>query len=255
MADDLERTLRSKGYTSLPLPRANNGPTTIFGFKKGMPYVVRNAHQCLPDPPNGVTRDQAVDTITLEKSFSFKVSGLTRFLGNVFGGGKADGQFEALGIATASVRMSGLEHQTIQTGVMLEFLVTGAGEKCARDLFESKNLIVIAALKASTFTYDFRNQKGLAVNLNAEDATTMFRASADTKVSLTESGGVVVTWPSYVGWIMWSGKTLREEVRRRGVPAVGVGLGRPADPLDAERPSGTLALTPDEVEEMRRTSL
>jgi hypothetical protein len=255
MADSLERALHSKGYSSLPLPRASNGPTTIFGFEKGKPFVVRNAQRCLPDPPITVTRDQAVDTITLQQSFSVGVSGLARFLGTLLGGTKADGQFEAKGIAMASVRMSGLEHQTVQTGAMLDYLAGGIDQACAPDLFDPKNLIVIACLRASTFTYDFKNEKGLAVKLNAEDATAMFKASADVAITMTESGAVAVTWPSYVGWIMWSGKALRDAVRRRKALPLATVLGVEKDPLDIERAIGEQALSPAEVEEMRLTSV
>lgn len=137
-----------------------NGPTTVFGFIDGQPYIVRDAHTCLPNPPIQVTVDPAVDVVAFNRQFSFDLTGITRFLVSVFSLGKAKTQLEMKRVKSASVQMGGLAHHTIQTGEMLDYLLSSPGPKPAyrADLLDKNHLTIVAALLAGQFTYRFTSE-------------------------------------------------------------------------------------------------
>ena len=62
--------------------------------------------------------------------------------------------------------MGGLQHETIQTGELIDFLMDSKPNSCFRDVQDKNNFTVIA-LKAATFTYSFHNEKGASVDLHA----------------------------------------------------------------------------------------
>src|SRR6185503_18890972 len=123
-------------------------------------FIVRDAHTCLPDPPLKVTVDNAVDTLQFQREFHFNFKGIVSFFVKIFNLGKAKAEFEAKAISSATVVMGGLQHETIQTGELIDFLMDSKPNSCFRDVQDKNNFTVIAALKAATFTYSFHNEKG-----------------------------------------------------------------------------------------------
>lgn len=211
---DLEKVLAKAKYTALPLPREKSGPTTIYSFHDGQLLIVREPGTCLPNPPLKVTEDHAVDTLQFQREFEFNLKGIVSFLAKIFSLGKAKAEFEAKRVSTATVVMGGLQHETIETGVLIDFLVNHQRDSCLRDILDKNNLTVVAALKAATFTYAFQNSKGAAVSLSLPEVEGLFKADASVSVSLTQDGKAVVNAPRYVGVVSWKGDQIEKELKK-----------------------------------------
>jgi len=213
MASDLEKALSKAKYVAFPLPHAKTGPTTILTFSDGFLHVVRNEHSCVPDPPVAVTEDPSVDVLAFQRKFGFSAKGLFGFFFKIFGYSNVD--LEAKQIKSATVEMGGLSHVTIESGVFVDYLMGLAPRtSCYRDLFDERNLTIVAALRASTFAYIFQNQAGATVKFALPEATQMFKTDAAVDVQVDQGGTVRVTAPRYVGMITWDGAKIRKEVER-----------------------------------------
>jgi hypothetical protein len=211
---DLEKVLAKAKYTALPLPRENSGPSTIYSFHDGQLFIVRDPGTCLPNPPLKVTEDHAVDTLQFQREFEFNLKGIVSFLETIFSLGKAKAGLEAKSVSSAIVVMGGLQHETIATGALIDFLVDHKRDSCLRDILDKNNLTVVAALKAATFTYAFHNSKGAAVTLSLPEVEGLFKANASVSVSLTEDGKAVVNAPRYVGVVSWKGDQIEKEIKK-----------------------------------------
>jgi hypothetical protein len=212
MADDLVKVLEKAKYSALPLPRSKAEPTAIFTFTGGKIHVVRNPHSCLPDPPIAITEDASAEILTFSRSFELGVSGLLNFLGKVFGLAGAKAQIDVKKVSSATVQLSGLAHHTIETGALLDYLLTlPPKSSCWRDLGKDENLTVVAALKANSFTYTFHNKSGAVVKFTVEEARQLFKADASVSVESTADGSIVVNAPTFIGFIAWDGKKMRQE--------------------------------------------
>lgn len=211
---DLEKVLAKAKYTALPLPREKSGPTTIYSFHDGQLLIVRDPGTCLPNPPLKVTEDHAVDTLQFQREFEFNLKGIVSFLANIFSLGKAKAEFEARSVSSATVVMGALQHETIETGVLIDFLVNHQRDACLRDILAKNNLTVVAALKAATFTYAFRNSKGASVSLSLPEVEGLFKADASVSVSITQDGKAVVNAPRYVGVVSWRGDEIEKELKK-----------------------------------------
>ena len=211
---DLEKVLAQAKYTALPLPREKSAPTTIYSFHDGQLFIVRDAHTCLPDPPLKITVDNAVDTLQFQREFQFNFKGIVSFFVKIFNLGKAKAEFEAKNISSATVVMGGLQHETIQTGELIDFLMDSKPTSCFRDVQDKDNFTVIAALKAASFTYSFHNEKGGSISLTLPEAQGLFQADASVSVSITQDGKVVVNAPRYVGVVSWKGDTIAKELAK-----------------------------------------
>jgi hypothetical protein len=211
---DLEKVLAKAQYTALPLPREKSAPTTVYSFHEGQLFVVRNPHTCLPDPPLTVSEDRAVDTLQFQREFGFNLKGIVSFVVKIFSLGQAKGEFEAKNVSSATVVMGGLQHETIQTGDLIDFLLAAQRNSCLRDILDKNNFTVVAALKASTFTYTFKNSKGATIDLSLPEAEGLFKTDASVAVSVTNGGKVVVNAPRYVGVVSWKGDTIATQLEK-----------------------------------------
>lgn len=212
MADDLVKVLEKAKYSALPLPRSKSEPTAIFTFTRGKIHVVRNPHSCLPDPPIAITVDASAEVLTFSRSFELGVSGLLNFLGKVLGLAGAKAQIDVKKVSSATVQLSGLAHHTIETGALLDYLLTLPPKSpCWRDLGKNENLTVVAALKVDAFTYTFHNKSGAVVKFNAEEARRLFRFDASVSVESSADGTIMVKSPTFIGYIAWDGKKMRQE--------------------------------------------
>lgn len=251
MASDLETALSKAKYVAFPLPHARTGPTTILTFSDGFLHVVRNESSCVPDPPVSVTTDPSADMLAFQRKFSFTAKGLMGFFMKLFGQSNVD--LEANKISSATIEMGGLAHVTIETGAFVDYLLTLSPKSpCYRDLFDERNLTIVAALRASTFAYTFQNQAGATVKVALPEATQMFQTDASVHVQVDQSGAVRVTAPRYVGMITWDGAKIRKEVERARRARLGAHLTgrryRPVDPVDN-------ALTPAQVRALQLASM
>jgi hypothetical protein len=251
MASDLEKALARAKYVALPLPHAKTGPTTILTFSDGFLHVVRNEHSCVPDPPVAVTDDPSVDVLAFQRKFSFSAKGLLGFFLKIFGDSKVE--LEAKHIRSATVELGGLSHVTIESGAFVDYLLSlDPITPCFRDLFDERNLTIVAALRAGTFAYTFQNQAGANVEFTLPEATQMFKTDASVDVQVDKRGTVRVTAPRYVGIITWDGAKIQKEVERaqrarRGIRLTGQRY-RALDPVD-------YALKPAEVRSLQLRSM
>jgi hypothetical protein len=251
MASELEKALSKAKYVAFPLPRARTGPTTILTFSDGFLHVVRNEHSCVPDPPVKVTDDPSVDLLAFQQKFSFSAKGVLGFFLKVFGHSNLD--LEAKQIRSATVELGGLSHVTIESGAFVDYLLSLAPTTpCYRDLFDDRNLTIVAALRAGTFAYTFQNQAGTTVEFTLPEATQVFKTDASVDVQVEQSGKVRVTAPRYVGMITWDGAKIQKEVERarrarRGIHLTGAPY-RAVDPID-------YALRPSEVRSLQLRSM
>lgn len=251
MANDLEKALARAKYVALPLPRAKTGPTTILTFSDGFLHVVRNEHSCAPDPPVAVTDDPSVDVLAFQQKFSFSTKELFGFFLKTFG--HSNLALEAKHIRSATVELGGLSHVTIESGAFVDYLLTLVPTtNCYRDLFDERNLTIVAALRAGTFAYTFQNHTGATVQFTLSEATQMFKTDASVNVEVDQSGTVRVTAPRYVGMITWDGKKIQREVARARRARQGVHLaGRPYRPVDVV----DYALAPADVRSLQLLSM
>jgi hypothetical protein len=225
MSSELEKALEKAKYSALPLPRAKSEPTTIFSFSDGHLFIVRNAHSCLPNPPLGVTPDPSVDTLTFAREFKFELKTAFSFLLKVFGAGSANAELEARDVHSATVVLGGLSHHTIETGELMDYLLKQDRKSaCLRDILNNSNLVIVAALQASTFTYTFKNEKGATVKFSGPEANGMFKAEASVDVRVTEEGKIVVNSPCFIGVVTWSGERIAQELEKARRFALGMGL-------------------------------
>jgi hypothetical protein len=247
---DLDKVLAKAKYTALPLPREKSGPTTIYSFHDGQLFIVREPGACLPNPPLKITEDHAVDTLQFQREFEFSLKGIVSFLLKIFSLGKAKTEFEAKSVSSATVVMGGLQHETIETGVLIDFLMNHQRDTCLRDILEKNNLTVVAALKAATFTYAFRNSKGATVSLTLPEIEGIFKTDAIVSVSRTEDGKAVVNAPRYVGVVSWRGDQIEKELKKARKFASRLSLAgyQPPGPF-------ALAATLAEIRQVRDASL
>jgi hypothetical protein len=211
---DLEKVLAKAKYTALPLPREKSGPTTIYTFHEGQLLIVRDPGTCLPDPPLKITEDRSADTLQFQREFEFSLKGIISFLAKIFTLGKAKAELEARSVSSATVVLGGLQHETIQTGMLIDFLMAHDRNSCLRDILDKSHLTVVAALKAATFTYTFHNERGTTVSLTLPEAEGLFQANASVSVSLTQDGKIVVNAPRYVGVVSWKGDQIEKELKK-----------------------------------------
>jgi hypothetical protein len=247
---DLEKVLAKAKYKALPLPREKSGPTTIYSFHKGQLSIVRQAGVCLPDPPLHVTEDPSVDTLQFQREFEFNLKGIVSFLTKIFSLGKAQAQFEAKSVSSATVVMGGLGHDTIETGALIDFLMDHKRDSCLQNILDKDNFTVVAALKAATFTYTFHDSKGASVSLSLPEVEGLFKADASVSVSLTEDGKVVVNAPRYVGVVSWNGNQIEKELKKARKFAAQPSFA----PYQAPDPFA-LAATVAQISRVRRASL
>jgi hypothetical protein len=247
---DLDKVLAKAKYTALPLPRERSGPSTIYSFRDGQLFIVRDPGTCLPNPPLKVTEDHAVDTLQFQREFEFNLKGIVSFLQTLFSLGKAKAGLEAKSVTSATVVMGGLQHETIETGVLVDFLLDHRRDSCLRDILDKNNLTVVAALKAATFTYAFHNSKGASVTLSIPEVEGLFKANASVSVSLTQDGKAVVNAPRYVGVVSWKGDQIEKEIKKARKFAEQLSLA-------AYEPPGPFALaaTQSEIFQIRSASL
>src|SRR5262245_8632194 len=171
MSTELEKALKKARYTALPLPREKTGPTTIIAFRSGQLYVVRNASTCLK---LDVTNDRSVDTIQFTKEYKFTLGGVVDFLAKLFSLGKAKGELDVRKVTSATVKMGGLRHDTIQTGELVDFVSTLKDSGCRRDLLDPQHMTIVAALRAETFQFTFKTEKNATIKLSATEANGLF---------------------------------------------------------------------------------
>ena len=215
MSSELEKALEKAKYSALPLPRAKSEPTTVFSFFEGHLYIVRNAHTCLPSPPLGVTPDPSVDTLTFTREFKFEFKAIINFLLKIFGAGSASADLGARDVHSATVVLGGLSHHTIETGSLIDYLLKlDPKSACMRDIRNPANFLIVAALRASTFTYTFKDEKGATVRLSGPEANSMFKADASMDVNVTQEGKIVVNSACYIGVVTWDGKKIAQEVEK-----------------------------------------
>ncbi len=214
MASELEKALDRAKYAALPLPRSKSEPTTIYSFTDGHLFIVRNPHTCLPDPPLSVTTDPAVDTMEFTREFNFQLKGILGFLAKQFGIGNAKSELEVKNIKTATVQMGGLAHHTIETGVLIDYLLQQKPSTCLGDVLDKDHFTIVAALQVKTFTYTFKNSKGVAVSLSAPEANGLFKVDASVDVQISSEGKVVVSAPAYVGVVTWDGGQIKKELEK-----------------------------------------
>ena len=211
MATELEKALQKAKYTALPLPRTNAGPNTIYAFQDGQFYIVRNPGSCLKLP---VTEDPTAELIQFEREYRFTFSGVVGFLTKLFGIGNAKSELQVQKISSASVKMGGLAHLTIETGALIDYLMGLPPTTCLRDLTDPDHLTIVAALRANTFSFDFRSESGTTVKLSLEEASGLFGVDTTVGVEVTSSGHVMVSSPSFVGVVSWDGKKIQKEIDR-----------------------------------------
>lgn len=247
---DLDRVLKQKGYSPLPLPSQKRGPTTIFSFHNGQMIIVRNAHTCLPDPPNSVMEDPSADAIEVvrKSEFTFSLKGILGFLSKMLG--TANVSLDASKVTSATLNLGGLSQHTIQTGTLVDYLVSLPLSSCSRDIFDKSNLTIVAALQANSFTYTFKNSSGATVAFSLPEAKDLFQADVSAKVSVTAEGKVVVESPRFIGVVAWDGQKLRDTVTK----ARNYSRGRSLVPFKAPDLFRN-ATTPDEVSMIQAASL
>jgi len=265
MANDFERAIAKAKYTALPLARTKTGPTTIIGFTDGHFIIVRNEHSCLPDPPIAVTDDPSVDLLAFSREFDFDLKGLVGFVAKIFGIGQAKADLEAKSVRKATVQLGGLSHHTIETGAFIDYLVSmKPTASCLRSILDKDNLTLVAALKANSFTYTFENSAGATVKFTGPEANGLFQASASVDVQVASDGKIVVTSPTYVGYVAWDGKRIAKEIEKAKAPArLGIaGAKKPVTVLlpFAKASASTItlvekAVTPDEIRQRRLASM
>ena len=265
MPNEFERAIQKAKYSALPLPRAKTGPTTIIEFTDGQLIIVRNQHSCLPDPPITVTEDTSVDLLAFTREFKFDLKGIVGFVAKIFGIGQAKAEFEAKSVRKATVQLGGLSHHTIETGALIDFLVERKpSATCMRNILDKDCLTLVAALRANTFTYTFSNSSGVTVKFTGPEAKGLFQVDASVDVQVGSDGKIVVTSPTYVGYVAWDGKRIAKEIEKAKTP-VRLGIAGPKKPVTALRPfakasASTItlvekALTPDEIQQRRLASM
>jgi hypothetical protein len=219
MANDFEKAIEEAKYSALPLPRSKSDPTTIFEFTDGHLIVVRNPHSCLPDPPIAVTEDPSVSLLTFSRTFNFELKGIVGFFAKIFGIGTAKADLDVKSVRKATVELGGLSHHTIETGVLMEYLMDKKlSTTCMHDILDKDHFTVVAALKANTFTYQFSNSSGITVKFTGPEAKGLFQANASVDVQVASDGKIVVTAPTYIGYVAWDGKRIARELQKAKAP-------------------------------------
>lgn len=265
MANDFEKALERAKYSALPLPRTKSGPTTIIEFIDGQLIIVRNQHACLPAPPITVTEDPSVDLLAFSREFNFELKGIIGFFAKIFGMGQAKADLEAKSVRRATVQLGGLSHHTIETGALIDYLIEKKPTAtCMHNILDKDHLTLVAALRANTFTYTFLNNSGATVKFTGPEAKGLFSVSAAVGVEVAADGKIVVTSPTYVGYVAWDGKQIAREIAKAQAPTR-LGIIGAKKPVTALRPfvkasASTItlvekALTPDEIRQRRLSSM
>jgi len=265
MTSDFEKAIEQAKYSALPLPRAKSDPTTIFEFTDGHLTIVRNPHSCLPDPPISVTEDPSVSLLSFNRSFSFGLSGIVGFVAKIFGLGSSKADLEVKHVDKATVQLGGLSHHTVQTGELIEYLMgMNPSTACMHDILDKDHFTIVAALKANTFTYEFATNSGAVVKFSGPEAKGLFQAQANVDVQVAADGKIVVTSPTFVGYVAWDGHRIAQEIEKAKKPVrLGVaGARKPTTALapfvNASPSTITLmekALSPDQLHQRRLTSM
>lgn len=264
MANEFEKAIEAAKYSALPLPRTKSDPTSIFEFEDGYLTVVRNPHSCLPDPPISITEDPSVSMISFSHQFSFDLKGIVGFFTKIFRLGNAKAELEAKSVSKATVQLGGLSHHTIETGALIDYLIDKKpNTTCMRDILDKDHFTLVAALRAKSFTYEFSNSKGAVVKFSAPEVKGLFQADASVDIRVEADGKIVVTMPTYVGYIAWDGKRIAKEIEKAKAPVrVGITQKRPTTalrPFINASPSTIIAvenaLTPDELYQRRLGSM
>ena len=77
-----------------------------------------------------------------------------------------------------------MSHHTIATGELIDYLLKqNPKSPCMRDLTNKSNFLIVAALQANSFTYTFKNQKGVTVKFSAPAINSMFKVDASVNVN------------------------------------------------------------------------
>src|SRR5262249_28789037 len=127
----------------------------------------------------------------------------------------ANAELEANDVKSATVVLGSLSHHTIATGDLIDYLVKRDPKSpCIRDLTNKSNFSIVAALQAKSFTYTFKNQKGVTVTFSAPAIDSMFKVDANVSVNITSEGSVVVNSPCYIGVVTWDGKKIAQEIEK-----------------------------------------
>lgn len=264
MPNDFEKAIEQAKYTALPLPRTKSDPTAIFEFDHGYLTVVRNPHTCLPDPPISITEDPSVSLIGFSHQFSFDLKGIVGFFAKLFQLGNAKAELEAKSVKKATVQLGGLSHHTIETGALMDYLLSkDPSTTCMRDILDKDHLTLVAALKANSFTYEFSDSAGATVKFSAPEVKGLFQADASVDIQVAADGKIVVTFPTYVGYIAWDGSRIAKELKKAKAPArFGVAAKIPMTtlkPFVSALPSTITvienALTPSELYQRRLSSM
>jgi len=211
MATELEKALSNARYTALPLPRSKASPNTIYAFQRGQLYIVRNPGTCLKLP---VTEDPTADVLQFDREYGFNLSGIVGLLTRVFGIGNAKAELSVQNVHSASVRLSGLAHMTIETGALIDYLMGLQPDTCLRDITDKDHLTIVAALRANTFTFTFKSKSGSTISLALPEVKGLFSIDASTSVDVLKSGEIMVNSPSYVGVVSWDGGQIAKEIKR-----------------------------------------
>jgi hypothetical protein len=204
---------KSRGERDELRSRESTRKGKIFSFFEGHLFIVRNAHSCLPDPPLETTPDPSVDTLTFTREFKLEGKALFSFLLKIFGAGGASGELQAKEVRSATVTIGGLSHYTIQTGALIDFLLKQDPKSpCMRDILNKANFLIVAGLRASSFTYNFKNESGATVKFSGPEVNGMFKADASVEVNVLDQGQVVVNSPAFVGVVTWDGNKIGQEL-------------------------------------------
>jgi hypothetical protein len=132
------------------------------------------------------------------------------------------------------VQLGGLSHHTIETGALVDYLIDKKpSTTCMRDLLDKDHFTVVAALKANSFTYEFSDSQGATVKLTAPEVKGLFGADVSADIQIASDGKIVVTSPTYVGYVAWDGSRIAKELRKAKEPI--------RMPLAPTRPTTSLA--------------
>lgn len=265
MPSDFERAIKQAKYSALPLPREKSDPTTIFEFTDGDLTIVRNPHTCLPDPPISVTEDRSVSLLSFNREFKFEVNGIVGFFAKIFGLGSSKADLEVKRVDKATVQLGGLSHHTIQTGELIDYLMsTKVSSTCLHSILDKDHFTIVAALKANTFTYQFSNSTGAVIKFTGPEAQGLLQVGANANVQVNSDGKIVVTAPTYVGYVAWDGHRIAQELEKAKKPIPFGIVGRKPSTtallpfVNASPSTITLvekALSPDQLHQRRLNSM
>jgi hypothetical protein len=152
------------------------------------------------------------------REFSFDLKGIVGFFAKIFGVGGAKSELEVARVRNATVQLGGLSHHTIETGALVDYLRNlKPATSCFRDILDKDHLTLVAALKVKTFTYAFSDSSGAVVKFAGAEAEGLFKLDASVDVKVASDGKIVVTSPTYVGYVAWDGQRIANELEKAKV--------------------------------------